>query len=151
MGDPDSENGDGGLLKYAKLVDSERFGVWGVALVMNGFKARLHFHPEDETYYFLWGEGEMIIGDGNRGDTTKRLRFSAPAKVHIPADTPHAMTPVSNYVVLLYTFPNGPFEKIPYTYLPKYVPLPDYPSRSYSSPVHVTDEEEVRLCRTSKL
>ena len=57
MGDPDSENGDGGLLKYAKLVDSERFGVWGVALVMNGFKASLHFHPEDETYYFLWGEG----------------------------------------------------------------------------------------------
>ena len=110
-GRPRLENGDGGLLKYAKLVDSERFGVWGVALVMNGFKACLHFHPEDETYYFLWGEGEMIIGDGNRGDTTKRLRFSAPAKVHIPADTPHAMTPVSNYVVLLYTFPNGPFEK----------------------------------------
>ena len=92
------------------------------------------FPPRGRTYCFLWGEGEMIIGD-ETGDTQEVEIFSA-GKSAYSSGYPHAMTPVSN-VVLLYTFPNGPFEKIPYTYLPKYVPLPDYPSRSYSSPVHV--------------
>jgi hypothetical protein len=77
------------------------------------------------------------------------VSFSAPSKVHIPADVPHAMTPVSNYVVLLYTFANGPFAKIPYTFDPNFVPLPNYPSRSFSSPR--PDEEEVALCTTSRL
>jgi hypothetical protein len=62
MSDPDAV-ADDGLLRYVQLVDSARFGVWGVALVRNGFQARLHHHPEAETYYFLWGEGRMVIGE----------------------------------------------------------------------------------------
>ena len=145
MSDPDAVIDDG-LLRYVKLVDSGRFGVWGIALVKHGFQARLHHHPEAETYYFLWGEGRMVIG---RGENARVLTFSSPAKVHIPASVPHAMTPVSNYVVLLYTFANGPFDKIPYTFDPNFVPMPNYPSKTYSSPC--PDEEEVALCRTSRL
>jgi hypothetical protein len=143
MADPDSAEGDDGKLRYLTLVDSARLGVWGVALVKAGFRARLHHHPQRETYYFLWGEGLMVIGD-------TQFRFSAPARVVIPADVRHAMTPVSTHVVLLYTFkPGRRFEDIPYTFDPDFVPVPNYPSVSYSTPSERLSDAE--LCRTSKL
>ena len=143
MADPDSEEGDDGKLRYLTMVDSARLGVWGIALIKAGFRARLHHHPQRETYFFVWGEGLMVIGD-------TQFRFSAPARVVIPANVPHAMTPVSTHVVLVYAFkPGRRFDDIPYTFEEAFVPLPNYPSLSFSTPSDRLSEDD--FCRTSKL
>ena len=90
--------------------------VWGLALVKHGFKARLHCHEEGEKYYFLYGEGCMQLGD-------EMLNVVAPRLVDVPGGVKHAMTPVSNFVLLLYCFPktNKHFEQIDYKYLNEYI------------------------------
>jgi len=82
----------------------------GVAVVKKGFVAQLHLHEEAEDYYFLWGVGRLALGD-----ETSIVR--APKRVHIPGNLPHAMTPLSQVVILVYTFAKGPFKNIRYRYL----------------------------------
>ena len=131
-------------LKWINLWDSPS-GVWGLAYVKHGFNAQLHSHNEEEIYYFLYGEGEFALGN-------KKINIIAPNKMTIPGGVEHAMTPVSNFVILLYYFPNPNknFDDIEYTFLDKYVPVPTRPSKSilYNCPI---SEEQKALVRTSKL
>jgi hypothetical protein len=131
------------LLRWINVWDNG-ISVWGLALVKNGFKAELHRHQEDETYYFIFGEGKMRLGD-------QLLRCVAPTKVNVPGNVPHAMTPVSHFVILLYHFPssNKQFNDIKYTFTNSFVSKPKYPSKIYSCPIVEDGEEE--LVRTSKL
>ena len=88
--------------------------VQGIAYVKKGFQAQLHQHPEAEDYYFVYGTGILYH---NR----KREIIHAPKKIHIEADDIHAMTPLSDYVVLFYQFAKGPFSSVKYTYLKSYL------------------------------
>jgi hypothetical protein len=83
------------------------------------------------------------------GDQIKNV--VAPAAITIPGGIEHAMTPVSNFVVLLYHFPSPKkkFDAIVYSFKDRYIPVPRRPSKSmYSCPV---SKEEANLVRTSKL
>ena len=46
---------------------------------------------------------------------------NAPCTVIVPGDKPHAMTPVTDYVVLKYSFKTGPFESVVYHYSGQYI------------------------------
>eukprot|EP00947_MAST-08B_sp_MAST-8B-sp1_P003358 g3358.t1 len=100
-------------LSYAAVHDSAK-GVIGVAVVKKGFKATLHHHLEPETYVFLQGTGRLYLAG-------RVLEVTAPAVVRIPGNAVHAMTPLSDEVVLAYAFPTGPFDQIEYTYLKSYL------------------------------
>jgi mannose-6-phosphate isomerase-like protein (cupin superfamily) len=93
------------------------FLVMGVALVFRNFKATHHFHKEEETYYFAYGTGRLRLGD-------KEQLIHAPAVVTIPPNVVHAMTPVSSFVLLFYSFHEGPFKSIDYTYFDKHMVYP---------------------------
>lgn len=88
--------------------------VQGIAYVQKGFKAQLHYHQEAEDYYFIYGSG-LLFHNG------KQDIIHAPRKIHITANDIHAMTPLSDYVVLFYQFGTGPFSTIKYTYLKSYL------------------------------
>lgn len=88
--------------------------VVGVALVKRGFVAQLHRHAESETYYILWGIGHMMIG-------AERRVVAAPERVVIRGNVPHALTPLSSYVLLVYTFRRGPFENIEYHFIDRFI------------------------------
>ena len=144
MSDPDEGPDDN--IKWYNFWDC-RFNtsmVWGLALIKHGFKARLHCHNEMEKYFFLYGEGCMQLGE-------EQLNVVSPRLVEVPGGVKHAMTPVSNFVLLLYCFPkaNKYFEDIKYIYLDEFISKVTYPSQSmFSCPV---SEEEEFLVRTSKL
>ena len=101
---------------YQKLIHLNvidlSFLIIGIAIVFRDFEATHHFHKEEETYYFLYGQGRLLLG----ADTKV---IQAPAVVAIPSNRIHAMTPVSRFVILVYTFQKGPFCNIKYTYLNK--------------------------------
>ena len=81
----------------------------------------------------------------------EQLNVVSPRLVEVPGGVKHAMTPVSNFVLLLYCFPkaNKYFEDIKYIYLDEFISKVTYPSQSmFSCPV---SEEEEFLVRTSKL
>ena len=80
------------LIEFAALHDSLR-GVVGVAIVYKGFEATLHRHPQPEVYVFIEGTGRLFV------DGTVYV-VEAPAAVHIEGDAVHAMTPVTDRVVL---------------------------------------------------
>jgi mannose-6-phosphate isomerase-like protein (cupin superfamily) len=98
-------------LLHLNIIDWS-FLIFGVALVFRDFDAPHHFHAEDETYYFFYGTGKLLLGSEVRD-------VRAPAVVHIPGNTIHAMTPSSRFVILFYSFNKGPFRNIEYTYLDK--------------------------------
>ena len=100
-------------LLHLNIIDLS-FLVFGVALIFRDFEATHHFHAEEETYYFCWGRGKLLLGDSIR-------EVQAPAVVQIPGNTVHAMTPVSRFVILFYSFKQGPFHSIKYTYLNKHM------------------------------
>ena len=56
-----------------------------------------------------------------RDDTIVQGIAYAPKKIHIKADDVHAMSPLSDYVVLFYQFVKTPFSNIKYTYLKSYL------------------------------
>ncbi len=95
-------------LRWMTVYDSPD-GVFGLALVYRGYDAPLHHHREHETYYLLWGTGTMW-----RNGAIESV--SAPARIHIPGGTAHAMTPSSEFMLLGYSFPKGPFASIEYTW-----------------------------------
>ena len=83
--------------------------VWGVAIVRRGFVATKHFHREAEMYYFLYGRGKLAVNDDIHIATAPCMRY-------IPPNAVHAMTPLSDYVILVYSFPTGPYESIRYNF-----------------------------------
>lgn len=96
-------------LKWCNIIDNKNL-VLGIALIKRGFVAQLHKHKEAENYYFLYGIGRLAIDK-------KISIIKSYKKIKIPANVPHAMTPISKYVILAYTFRKGPFRKINYQYL----------------------------------
>ena len=98
-------------IRWLNLWDSA-YRVWGIACVHRGYSPNVHHHPETECYIFLWGTGKLVLGEN-----THIAR--APCALIIPAGMPHAMTPVSERVFLLFGFPwlhgRGPFRRIHYT------------------------------------
>ena len=96
---------------YKNIINKEN-GVLGICLVEKGFEAYLHQHKEMEIYFFLYGEGRTFFDN-------KEHIIKAPDIVKIKGNTLHCMTPISDYVVLLYYFSEGPFENIEYTYTSK--------------------------------
>ena len=99
-------------IKWVNIRDDKI--VQGIAYVKKGFKAQLHSHHEAEDYFFVYGSG--ILYHNN-----KREIIHAPAKIKIESDEVHAMTPLSNYVVLVYQFAKAPFSSIKYNYLPSFL------------------------------
>lgn len=100
-------------IKWNILIDRKNL-VEGVALVKKGFKAELHYHAEEEEYIFLYGTGLLYIN----GETTI---VNSPKRVLIQSNIIHAMTPLSDYVILLFRFKKGKFKNIKYTYTNKFI------------------------------
>ena len=96
-------------LSYINIADTAD-KVYGIAYVKKGFKAQLHFHKEPETYFFIYGSGKLYIKD-------RIMEVHSPYKLNIKSNRIHAMTPITDYVLLFYVFSKGPFDKINYTYL----------------------------------
>mgnify|MGYP000476366192 CR=1 FL=1 len=88
--------------------------VLGIAIVFKGFKAPHHFHEEPERYYIIYGKGKMLLNNDIKIQ-------NAPKIIDIPSNVVHAMTPLSNIVILFYTFPKGYFENIKYNYKSEYL------------------------------
>ena len=97
-------NSDG--LRWKNLIDTPN-GVLGIALVSKGYAAPLHHHSLQETYYVLHGSAHMYINGTIR-------EVDAPMKITIDSDKIHALTPISDHVILLYVFDRGPFSSIEY-------------------------------------
>lgn len=100
------------------LITNTPESVKGIAIVRKGFKARLHSHLEEEGYHFLYGTGLLSI----HGES---VTVNSPYFITIPSNAIHAMTPISEFVILLFTFPKGPFEEIKYHYTDQYLQLLD--------------------------
>ena len=100
-------------ISYINITDT-RDKVYGIAYVKKGFKAQLHFHKEPEVYYFIYGSGKLAIED-------QLYNIHSPYKLTIKSNEIHAMTPITDYVLLFYVFSKGPFDKINYNYLPSFL------------------------------
>lgn len=96
-------------LKWINIIDTKKL-IIGIALVKKSFVAQLHTHKKPENYYFLYGSAKMALGNDI-------LMINSPKKIKIPSNIPHAMTPITSFVILVYTFYKGPFKDIKYTYL----------------------------------
>lgn len=106
-------NGNSDYIKWNILINRDDL-VEGIAVVKNGFNAELHYHSEEEEYVFLYGIGKLY-NDGNINI------ISAPSNIIIKSNSIHGMTPISDYVILLFRFRKGKFENIKYTYMNKYL------------------------------
>ena len=95
-------------IRYKNIIDKEN-GVLGICLVEKGFSAYFHQHKEEETYFFIYGIGKTFFDN-------KEHIIQSPNIVKIKGNTLHCMTPISDYVILLYYFPKGPFKEIEYKY-----------------------------------
>jgi len=98
---------------WKNFIDTEN-EVKGIAIVKKGFKAKLHKHEELEEYHFIYGKGKLYK-DG------KITIIESPKKIIIDSNIVHAMTPISDIVILLYVFNKGSFKSIKYTYLNKFL------------------------------
>ena len=95
---------------YWKNYADKKSGVRGIAIVFKDYDAHIHFHPVEEEYEIIKGTARLHI-DGVETVVT------APYKTWIPANSTHALKPVSDFVVMKYYFPRGKFKDIKYTWL----------------------------------
>tara|TARA_Y100000741_G_scaffold185901_1_gene141279 strand:+ start:1882 stop:2223 length:342 start_codon:yes stop_codon:yes gene_type:complete len=100
-------------IKWNILINRDDF-VEVIAVVKKGFKAPLHYHSEEEEYIFLYGIGKLY----NNGNINI---IKSPYSIIIKSNNIHGMTPISDYVILLFRFKKGKFDKIKYTYINKYL------------------------------
>lgn len=90
--------------------------VLGFALIFKGFKAQYHQHKEKEYYYLLFGTGKIFVDNC--------IFIANPRKtITIQSNQIHAMTPISNVILLCYWFESGPFDKIKYVYHDQFLEL----------------------------
>lgn len=101
-------------LRWKNFIDNRR-GVVGVALIHRGYDAPLHRHHVDESYFLIYGVAHMWHNG-------KIIIIKAPSYIRINSGNLHALTPITSYAVLIYTFTRGPFESIKYEY-PEEIPL----------------------------
>tara|TARA_Y100000768_G_scaffold36911_1_gene24126 strand:+ start:1841 stop:2146 length:306 start_codon:yes stop_codon:yes gene_type:complete len=97
------------MLIYENFINNDK-EVHGVAVVFKDYDNQLHYHPVDEEYNILYGTGVLHLNN-------KVYEIKAGDNILIPKNSIHSMKPTSRYVILRYYFPEGPFEKIPYTWL----------------------------------
>lgn len=86
-------------------------GVIGIAYVKKNFKAQIHQHREEETYIFLEGAGRLHLNN--------KEKIISNEIINIPSNAKHAMTPVTDYVLLIFMFNNISFQNIKYKYFDK--------------------------------
>ena len=84
--------------------------VHGVAVISDKYHGQLHYHPVEELYNILYGNGIMHL-DG------KTFDVKAGDNIWIPKNAIHNIKSTSKYIILRYYFPKGPIENIPYTWL----------------------------------
>ena len=97
------------MLYWKNYVD-KKTSVRGIAMVFKNYDAQIHFHPEAEEYEIIYGKGILYI-DG------KTQTVTGPYKTWIPANSTHALKPISPFIIMKYYFPRGKFKDIPYTWL----------------------------------
>ena len=85
------------------------WGVKGIALIKKDSRFPIHKHDVSEEYYLLWGYGQLFLNNSLHS-------FNAYSHVHIPAGIHHCYKSLSNYSILAYSFPKGPFNTIPYIF-----------------------------------
>ena len=95
-------------LKWINIYDNINY-IGGIAYVKKGFLAQIHSHEEVEDYYFIFGIGKLYIN----GEVSI---IKSPTKIKIGSNIKHAMTPITDYVVIYYSFSKGPFKSIKYHY-----------------------------------
>jgi len=95
-------------IKWNILINRDDL-VEGIAVIKKGYQAELHYHKEEEEYIFLYGVGKLY----NNGLISI---IRSPNKVVIKSNNVHAMTPISDYVILLFRFRKGKFNSIKYKY-----------------------------------
>ena len=99
-----------GALDWWNVMDTRTFGVRGVANVRVDFEAPLHKHAATEIYLFTKGIGLLYL------DGIISVVHCNTAVV-IPPSAWHAMTPITERVLLRYSFPfDGGFDNIEYMY-----------------------------------
>ena len=104
-------------IKWFNFYDGKN-GIYGIAYVEKGFNAQLHFHNEPEYYYFLYGKGKVYING------KIRIIDVNDGKITIPSNAIHAMTPCTNFVILMYVFHcQTPFHQIKYCWLTNYLTI----------------------------
>ena len=101
-------NVQGNFLKYWNFWNTKK-RVIGITIIMKGFTDKLHSHNSSEYYYLLWGSGKLYIDNVIK-------TINAPYKYFIPIHEKHKLIPTSNFLILLYYFPKGPFNKIKYIF-----------------------------------
>ena len=97
------------MIYWKNYLDNKK-NVKGYALVYKNYDATIHYHPVNELYEIFYGKCYLHI------DGETRL-VSAPYSVWIPANVQHALKPISDFVLLKYSFSSGKFDDIPYTWL----------------------------------
>lgn len=85
------------------------WGVKGIALVKKNSRFPIHKHNMNEDYYLLLGYGKLFLNNSSQS-------FKAYSHITIPAGVEHCYQSFSNYSLLYYTFPKGPFSSIPYIF-----------------------------------
>ena len=96
---------------YCKNYVDKKSGVRGIAVVFKNYDAQIHYHPVREEYDIFYGKGIMYLNG-------KTYKIEAPYKVWIPANVHHTIKATTPFLLMRYNFPKGPFESIPYTWLP---------------------------------
>ena len=91
-------------IEWNNFID-EKDGVIGYAIVKKGYKPYIHSHPTDEIYHFIKGTGKLYLN----GDIHI---ISSPNKIFISKNTLHAMTAITDDVLIIYELTNGPFKNI---------------------------------------
>lgn len=97
-------------MAFCKVYVNKPLGVRGVAWLTDEYAATLHHHPEAEVYEIVAGTARLRIQD-------TELIVSAPFTAQIPPGAIHNLKPLSRYVLMKFSFPRGPLESIPYTWL----------------------------------
>ena len=97
------------FLHYENIIDSPD-SVYGIFIIKKGCPSFLHWHKEPETYFFMHGNGVMILGN-------EVINIKSPQIVNIPPKVQHNVIPYSSYVTIIYHFPIGHFSSIRYHFV----------------------------------
>ena len=96
------------LINWSNFIN-ESNKVVGYAIVEKGYMPYIHSHPTDEIYNFINGIAKLYING-------KIIIVNSPERIFIPKNSYHAMTAITDRVVLVYELNDGPFENIEYNW-----------------------------------
>ena len=96
------------LITWSNFIN-ESNKVIGYAIVEKGYMPYIHSHPTDEIYNFINGIAKLYLNG-------KTIIINSPERIFIPKNSYHAMTSITDRVVLVYELNDGPFENIEYNW-----------------------------------